>query len=207
MIESTTRCGLLLVLMVATTSVGARAQSASRLETLTPAASALPAGCAYVPSPTERIGERQLRSGLWGGLPIRSNPWAGDTWRPVSEIKNRLFGPSLMKDAPADLRSAAALERSLVTGMSGYAAFYVDGDARIAVYALSRGEEPLRWTPSPVGSAEPGTGPAAVKLGNRQVAVLVTGDRGPCFTAIEQHLRTAVGGFAGERDAAGAPLR
>ena len=49
-----------------------------------------------------------------------------------------------------------------------------------------------QWTRSSLPEHDDGTGQAFTRIRNGQVAVLVVGDRGPCFTALEQHLRAVV---------------
>ena len=66
-------------------------------------------------------------SGFWFGLPVRSNPWAGESPEVLADIRTRMFGLSPMPempDGPPDARIAAQIGRTLVEGMSGYAAFY-----------------------------------------------------------------------------------
>ena len=130
-------------------------------------------------------------SGFWFGLPVRSNPWAGESPKVLADIRTRMFGLSPMPDGPPDARIAAQIGRTLVEGMSGYAAFYRQDGARVAVYAL-RSADPRQWTRSSLPEHDDGTGQAFSRFRNGQVAVLVVGDRGPCFTALEQHLRAVV---------------
>jgi hypothetical protein len=151
-------------------------------------AAALPEGCALAPSPSERVEGPSVRFGFWGGLPIRSNPWAGTESRPLVEIRTRMFGAPRMADAPPDARLAAQMQRQLVEGLSGYAAFYRQGQALVHVYAL-QSPEPLewnRWSPAD-GVGTMGQAASRIKIG--KVAVLMLGDSGPCFTAVAQHLR------------------
>ena len=53
-------------------------QPSSALDVLTAPTATLPAGCALAPAPSERIGGGRVVSGFWFGLPVRSNPWAGE---------------------------------------------------------------------------------------------------------------------------------
>jgi hypothetical protein len=166
-------------------------QPASVLDALTAPQATLPAGCALTPAPSERIGEGRVRSGFWGSLPIPSNPWAGEDLRVLPEIRTRMFGPSLMPDGPPDARIAKQIGRDLVAGLSGYAAFYRQGEARVGVYAL-RSATPLRWTRASPVENDGSTGQAVARINSRHVAVLAMGDRGPCFASVERHLRAAV---------------
>ena len=130
-------------------------------------------------------------SGFWFGLPVRSNPWTGESPKVLADIRTRMFGLSPMPDGPPDARIAAQIGRTLVEGMSGYAAFYRQDAARVAIYAL-RSADSRQWTRSSLPEHDDGTGQAFTRIRNGQVAALVVGDRGPCFTALEQHLRAVV---------------
>ena len=180
------------VLAAATPAAG---QPSSVLDALTAPAAALPAGCALAPGPSERLENGRVVSGFWSGLPIQSNPWAGDAPRILAEIRTRMFGLPTMPDAPPDVRTARQIERTLVEGMSGYAAFYREGPARVAVYALRSGD-PLQWTRSSLPDKDDGTGQAFARITNGRVSALVVGERGACFTALEQHLRAVAAGDA-----------
>ncbi len=181
-------CGLMIASAMPTSAAG---QPSSVLDGLTPPQAALPAGCALIPAPSERTGGGRVVSGFWDGMPIQSNPWAGEAPRVLVEIRARMFGLSPMPDGPPDARIAAQIARTLVEGMSGYAAFYGEGEGRVAVYAL-RSADPLRWTRlSPIEN-DGSTGRAIARITNRHVAALVIGDRSPCFAAVERHLRAAV---------------
>ena len=119
-------------------------------------------------------------SGFWCGLPIRSNPWAGEAPQVLADIRTRMFGLSPMPDGPPDARIAAQIGRTLVEGMSGYAAFYRQDGARVAVYAL-RSPDPRQWTRSSLPEHDDGTGQAFTRIRNGQVAVLVVGRSRPVF--------------------------
>lgn len=177
------------VAVVAALAVPASAQPAARaLEALAVPPGTLAAGCVLIDAPSERTGQGQVRSGLWADLPIRSNPWLGDDPRVLTEIRTRMFGPDMVKDAPADRRSATHMQRTLVEGMSGYAAFYRQGDARVAVYAL-RPDSQHRWTRPQPPLSEPVGDRAVARISIGAAAALVVGDSGPCFESVEQHLR------------------
>jgi hypothetical protein len=107
-------------------------QSTSTFEALTVPPATLPVGCVLAPAETEHHDGGRYTFGFWFGLPVRSNPWTGDTPRILSDIRTRMFGPPRIPDALPDAR-------------------------------ITQG----------------------------RVAMLIVGDRGPCFTAIEQHVRSA----------------
>ena len=161
------------------------------LDALTPPESTLAAGCALTPSPSERTGDGRVVSGFWDGLPVRSNPWAGENPQVLAEIRTRMFGLTPMPDGPPDARIAAQIGRTLVEGMSGYAAFYRQGQARVSVYALRSADPPQWMRPSPVRKDD-SAGRAIARISSGQVAVLAVGDPGPCFASLERHLRSVV---------------
>ena len=151
-------------------------------------------GCALIEAPSERTARGSVRSGLWAGLSIRANPWTGASPRVVFEIRTRMFGLDAIPDAPPDLRTSAQIERSLVQGMSGYAAFYRHGEERVAVYALSPivGDRWARPGPATGGTNE---GRAIARLSLGQASVLAVGEPGSCFESIERHVRSVAKTF------------
>jgi hypothetical protein len=180
-------CCLLVAFAVPTSAAG---QPSSGLDALTAPPSTLPAGCALVPAAVERAEGKRVTGGLWAWLRIQSNPWTGETPQVLTEIRTRMFGLSPMPDGPPDARTARQIARTLVEGLSGYAAVYRQGDARIAVYAL-RSTDPRQWTQSSLPEQDDGTGQAFARLRTGRLAVLVVGDRGACFESLERHLRAA----------------
>jgi hypothetical protein len=161
------------------------------LDALTAPSSTLPAGCAVVPAASERQDGGRVTGGLWAGMRLQSNPWTGETPAVLIEIRTRMFGLAPVPDGPPDARTAAQIARTLVEGLSGYAAIYRQDAARVAVYAL-RSAGPVQWTRSRLPERDDGTGQAFARIGKGTVAVLVVGDRGACFTSIERHVRAVV---------------
>jgi hypothetical protein len=177
------------------------AQEVAALDALTVPASARPAGCVPVPSYSEPVGQGRVRTGLWGPVPIDTNPWSGTKWRVLSAIRSTMFGPPRFPDAVPDARLNAKLGRDVVDGLTGYAAAYRDGETRLFVYAL-RSAGPLPWTAASPAERDGSTGQRIVRLGRGPTKVLAVGDPGACFAAVEQHLRAALPAIAGARDTA-----
>jgi hypothetical protein len=181
-------CGVVMALAMPAAGAG---QPPSTFEGLTVPPATLPAGCVPAPAESERHDGGRVTFGFWFGLQVPSNPWTGDKPRILSDIRSRMFGPPRMPDAPPDARTVAQINRTLVEGLSGYAAFYRQGGERVAVYAL-RSTDPREWTQSSLlPRKDDGTGQAYARITQGRVAMLVVGDRGPCFSAIEQHVRSA----------------
>jgi hypothetical protein len=181
-------CSLLVASAVPASVAG---QPSPGLDALTAPAAMLPAGCALAPAPSERIGNGRVVSGFWSGLPITSNPWAGEAPPVLAEIRTRMYGLPRMPDGPPDARIAKQIGRTLVEGMSGYAAFYRQEAARVSVYAL-RSADAREWTRSSLPGKDDGTGQAFARIRQGPLAVLIAGDRGACFAALERHLRAVV---------------
>ena len=181
-----------LALLVASTSACARptrlSQTSQRpvtMQDLSVPRERLPAGCSLEPPPPPGVG------GSWGGLGTTSNPWMGTDRRIVASVRASVDGPRLLPDGPPP---TTRLVRRSFSGLAdgveeAYAAFYeqlgVKGIEEIGVYAfrLSVGERPdvMRR------SLQAGT---RIELG-RTVAAL-RGPDGPCFQAIQTHLRSLV---------------
>ncbi len=166
-------------------------QPPSTFDALTAPPATLPAGCGLVPLASEWKDGRRVTGGLWAWQRLRSNPWTGEKPSVLTDIRTRMFGLSPMPDGPPDARAAGQIARTLVEGMSGYAAVYHQDAERVAVYAL-RSADPREWMRPSLPGKDDGTGQAFVRFRKGRVAALVVGDRGPCFAAIEGHLRAVV---------------
>ncbi len=182
------------VLVVSLASLAIAGQPSSALDALTAPAATLPAGCALATAPSERIGNGRVVSGFWFGLPSGRICGLATLRRSWPTFARGCSGCRRCRIPPWSARRAdcgADRPLTLVEGMSGYAAFYRQDGARVAVDAL-RAADPRQWTRSSLAEHDDGTGQAFTRFRNGQVAVLVVGDCGPCFTALEQHLRAWV---------------
>ena len=164
------------------------------LQELTVPAAGLPTGCRVPAKSSERstasTGER-VHSGLWTGLPITANPWAGSDRAIVAAIRERMEGaPRLPDGPPLSMRDAARHRLELADGVEeAYAAIYSQGESAdlIVVYGLrfddvhSRAD--TRWISSPREN------PRAIRLALGPLAVAVHGDGGACFQAVANHVR------------------
>jgi hypothetical protein len=121
---------------------------------------------------------------------LQSNPWTGETPGVLTQIRTRMFGLSPMPDGPPDARAASEIARTLVDGLSGYAALYRHDAALVAVYAL-RSAASLPSPRSSLPDRDDGSGQAFARIRTGPIAVLIVGDRGPCFAALERQLRSA----------------
>ena len=180
-------CGLVMASAVPAAVAG---QPSSTFDALTAPTATLPAGCGLVPVASAWKDGGRVTGGLWAWQRMRSNPWTGEKPSVLTEIRTRMFGLSPMPDGPPDARAAGQIARTLVDGMSGYAAVYRQDAARVAVYAL-RAVDPLEWSRSSLPEKDDGTSQPFARFRKGRVAVLVVGDRGPCFAAIERHVRSA----------------
>jgi hypothetical protein len=167
---------------------------AIKLQDLTVANEQLPKGCALAASPTVRLSEKRVLGGLWAGLPIDSNPWIGTDRNVLARIREHMYGPPRLPDAPPNAKAAAAYARHLVDNVSaGYAAFYQDvGPDGIAIYALTfTSDEPLR-DPSTAPPKNPPTSDTRLVswITLDKTVVLVVGDRGHCADVIQTKVQS-----------------
>lgn len=136
------------------------------MSALTVPAERLPAGCTPPESPVMRGGDDKMQSGLWGGLPITSNPWTGYDRAIVAAIVERMDRPILVPDAPLTRRDAARFRLQLADGVDeAYAAVYRQPAPPLVIVYAQR----LTGATVPV--------------------VVVSGDAGECAQAIRAHLR------------------
>lgn len=93
--------------------------------------------CRPTPASFVREENNRIRSGLWGNLPINTNPWLGTDRAIIIELYERLFGLPRVPDGPIfSLQELATFRNQLADDVEeGYAAFYDDG--HLSVYALT----------------------------------------------------------------------
>ena len=98
----------------------------------------LPEGCQLAPAPSVDEWPGQVRGGLWGGLPISSNPWTGADAALAAKIRLRVAGAPRVVDGPPS--RAALVRQEIALGEDveeAYAAFYTGLDgAAVSVYAV-----------------------------------------------------------------------
>ena len=102
--------------------------------------------------------------------------------------------------ARAAVRCGLVMALAMPAAAAGQPPSTFEGDARVAVYAL-HASEPREWTRASLPQKDDGTGPAFARFRKGPLAVQVVGDRGPCFAAIERHLRSAVAANAAAKAA------
>ena len=140
------------------------------LEALTVRGETLPAGCVVVPSNTQELDRNRVRTGLWAGLPISTNPWTGNEPTVVIAIRERLQPAARMVDGPPlSKRELARARMRLAEDVeAAYVAVYTDADDQlITVYAL-------RFTT------------------DTEVVTRVTGPAGECRDAVMHHIKSVV---------------
>jgi hypothetical protein len=158
-----------------------------KMQDLTVPQDRLPIGCGLSAADSVPLDGNRIRGGLWGGLPIATNPWTGTDRLLVALIRERVESPRAMPDAPMLTRSELARFRlALADGVEeGYAAFYVQGEAEvIGVYGLrfADAERTRLYSTSRVSPATP------VEIGS--IRAFVSGNDGPCFQAIAAYVRS-----------------
>jgi hypothetical protein len=180
--------GLLLLIAFVTLPAAGQVPTLPRfaLQDLTVPPDRLPEGCALTP-PNERLDGNRIR-GVWAGLPVPTNPWAGPDKRIIATIRQVADPSPPLPDALRSMREARRYSLLLAEGVEeGYAAIYSQsGSSRLlVVYALrlAEGESPLhRW------SAARAEDPGVVRIENGSVLVVASGDPSPCFDAIRDYL-------------------
>jgi hypothetical protein len=127
--------------------------------------------------------------GLWGGLPIQTNPGTGSDPHLIATIRERLYGGPPQPDGPPlDRRTASRYFFKLADGIAeGYAAFYQHpGSGKVAVYALRFSDASAR--PHDIDRPPAGSVADWVEIGN--VSARVDGDGGACYQAVAAHLKS-----------------
>jgi hypothetical protein len=167
---------------------------AATMQDLTVPQERLPAGCALAPKDAVRLDDGRVRSGLWAGLRIPTNPWAGSERPIVVSIRERMAAPARMPDGPPlSKREASRFRMQLADGVEeAYAAIYRQSDSNaepIVVYAskFTDGRPPERPSVTRASAAE---NPRLMRVTIGSIDAFVTGDGGPCFQAVGAHLKS-----------------
>lgn len=181
----------IIVLTVSIASASGVTQNPERLVTmqdLTVPEERLPAGCGVSPATSVVQGNR-VRGDLWAGLQIPTNPWTGTDRNLMASIRERMYGQPLVPDAPLTKKDASGYSLKLAEGLEeAYAAIYNQSEpALIVVYALRPAviENPFAFDHP---SNKSGSNGSRFEIGS--VAIFISGDSGPCFQAIEAHLKS-----------------
>ena len=169
-----------------------RASPSVTLSTLTVPATSLSANCSLVPAATEQIGSR-LRTGLWAGLPISSNPWTGNDANVIASIRERISLPRNPDGPPLTARESARYRRHLADGIrQAYVAIYEESssDLLTVVYGLelSGNETALEFLrDARLSSTER---PLAAAIG--PLVVVMSGEDRECTKTVRVHLQGLV---------------
>ena len=171
--------------------VGAHAQGTFALADLTVPADRLPDGCGLSPSPSIRIGDSQVRGGLWAGLPITRNPWIGTDRAIIASIHERVIDPPPIPDGPPPTKNELARFRlRLADGVEeAYVAVYAGGGPSLVTVNA------LRYADASQLPSSPGSGrlrPGALRFTGR-TALAVSGDDDACLQAVVAHVRQVAG--------------
>lgn len=161
------------------------------LNDLTVPAERLPDGCALSATPSERISGNGIRGGLWAGLRIPTNPWAGKDRSLIADIRERMDEPSLpLTDAPLfSPRELARYHLILADGIDeGYAAIYREGTSSepVTVYGV---RVAASERPDAVGNRRPPPDGKSTRVVIGQIVAVVSG-RGMCFQAIADYVKS-----------------
>lgn len=151
----------------------------------------LPAGCALSPADSVALEGNRVQGGLWTGLPITTNPWAGTDRRAVASIRERMEGPAMLPDGPPlTAREFSRYRLQLADPVKeAYAAIYKQSEPEpILVYALwfLSTERPAdRSSDTP-----PSKNPRVIRMAIGPIVTVVHGDGGHCFQAVGAYLKS-----------------
>lgn len=159
------------------------------LQDLTVPVGDLPGACALSPAASARISGNTVRGGLWAGLPISTNPWAGSDPPVIASIRELIDPPLLPDGPPLTTRESARYRFRLADGIDeAYAAIYAESDSRSLVVVYG-----LRFS-----SAEHASGflrdaralktRRVVSVAIGPIVAVVSGDGGQCFQAVGAYL-------------------
>jgi|RhiMetdeSRZDD1v2_1073273.scaffolds.fasta_scaffold501089_2 hypothetical protein len=183
---------LMMLSTAASISTPAPPQGPFSLADLTVPSEQLPSGCTLSPSPTLRSGDNQVRTGLWTGLPISSNPWTGSDRAIVVAIHERVIDPPPIADGPPPTkRELAQFRLRLADGVEeAYAAIYTDDASHIITVNA------VRYTDAPPPSFSRNAArdrPGNLRLTLDRTVLGVSGNEGACFLAIAARVRDLAG--------------
>lgn len=158
-------------------------QAAIPLASLTVPPQQLAPGCRLAPSDRILLDGGRVRSGLWAGLPIPSNPWRGAERAIVSTIRERVMASPPLPDGPPPSRAELAQFRWRASDdiEEAYVAVYADiGAGGAIVYALQFKTDHVADAPRRASDI--------LRLTRGQTVLVVTGD-GPCAESVATRLR------------------
>lgn len=176
------------VLLFVGVALAAGQHSQPSIAGLIPTVDVLGGACVLTPRPTEQVGEKVFRSGLWGPVPIPRNPWFGDDPSKVAAIREIVVGfegaVRLPDGPPLDRNAAERWRHQSAEGAKGAAVAYGNGPEQVLLYALqsSRLE---------AGGLDVTNGPglhSTMVIRTAGIWVRLTGMRGTCFDALRRHV-------------------
>ena len=183
--------------IVIAVSIGATAGAAQRpappltLSDLTVPQERLPADCALPQAPSEHLAGNTIRGGLWTGLRMPTNPWAGVEAPIIADIRERIDPPLTPDGPPLGERESARFHLRLAEGIEeGYAAVYRESESNrlVVVYGLrfpSPEDAARLWSTARVPRH-----PRAVGAAIGSILVVASGEDGPCLRAIGTYLKS-----------------
>ena len=181
--------GVIVTISVLTTVLTVQSKSDfAKLEDLTVPVSRLSSSCGLSPGRSQGWPEGRVRGGVRVGLPITSNPWVGSDGSIVVAIRQHVEGVARVVDGPPlDARGLAAFRRRLADGVeAAYAAVYGSGEPEYVVVCAVRFVSATDADPESIAPRR------STRLVSGRTVVDVSGDRSPCFSAVEAYVRSMV---------------
>lgn len=193
--------------IVATAGAAQRPARPFTLGDLTVPHERLPAGCALSQAPSEHLAGTTVRGGLWAGLRIPTNPWAGVEAPIIADIRQRIDLPLTPDGPPLTERERARFRLRLAEGIEeGYAAVYRESESNrlVVVYGLrfASPEDAARFWSTARVSRNPRTVGAAIG----SIVVVASGEDGHCLQAIGTYLKSLAHGKGMEDPSRGIEL-
>ena len=145
----------------------------------------LPAGCGLAAAPSERLERNRVRSGLWTGLNIRTNPWIGIDVPILAAIHERLAPTEAPDGPPLTPVQARRYFLRLADGIDqAYVAIYREQDVSdlTTVYGLQ-----FPTTEAALAFAR-NVRAASNAVVNGRIAAFSAGHDSDCFQAIREYV-------------------
>lgn len=161
------------------------------LQDLTVPVGDLPGACALSPAASARISGNTVRGGLWAGLPISTNPWAGSDPPVIASIRELIDPPLLPDGPPLTTRESARYRFRLADGIDeAYAAIYAESDSRSLVVVYGLRFSTAEQASSFLRDARALKTRRVVSVAIGPIVAIVSGDGGQCFQPVGAYLKS-----------------
>jgi hypothetical protein len=151
----------------------------------------LSAGCALSPAASVHLDGNTVRGGLWAGLPIATNPWAGTDAPIMASLREHLDPPLLPDGPPLTTRESTRYRLHLADDIEeAYAAIYLQSESSplVIVYGLkfTSTEKAFKFW----NDARVSRNPRVIGIAVGPIVAVVEGDGGQCFRAVGAYVKS-----------------